>query len=451
MNMIVLQKSAGGESTRQQAGRHRATAQRGSSLVLAIFVMVLVSGMGLSLLFVAQTEQQMSQADVRAKKSFYLAEAGVEDGRITVHMPGVTLSDQLATAAGANGVVDFDVQSLVPVYDTSGNLTGFTGYGDDVPVRGITSLGDGWYATFLSNDPSEGISTTVDGNNRVLVTGIGVTRNRSMEMAQAIVRFRFPIPPASITLLGPNPSFDGGTSDSKLYTGNDGDGHCPSGDPSLAVPAVGVIGSAAETAAESGVFKDSTYTQGTESGFDTVDDLTLLPSLDPIFTDCAALISFVGELRGAADVRGDASTPLDQLGTPSNPKIVFIDDDYEITGSILGAGMLVVTGQLILDGQAEWQGPIFVVGQGDFDRSGSGNGVVSGGMIVANVEGPDQTLFTSDDCSGPDGILGNSDDGMAESIFNTSGGGAGTFGYCSTYIEQMKTLLPLRIVSFRQT
>lgn len=418
--------------------------------MLAIFVMVLVSGMGLSLLFLARTEQQMSQSDVRAKKAFYLAEAGVEDGRIAIHMPGVTLSDQLAAAAGTNGVIDFDPSNLAPTYDSSGNLTGFTGYGDDVPVRGMTSLADGWYATFLSNDPSDGVPTTVDANNRVLITGIGVIPNRSMEIAQAIVRFRFPIPPASITLLGPNPSFDGGTSESKLYTGNDGDGHCPSGDPSLTVPAVGVIGSAAETVAEGGVSKPSTYAQGAESGVDAVDDLTLLPSLDPIFTDCSALISFVGELKAAAGLLGDSSTPTDQLGTPANPKIVFIDDDYVVNGAIVGAGVLVVTGQLILDGQAAWQGPIFVVGQGDFDRSGSGNGVVSGGMIVANVEGPDQTLFTSDDCSGPDGILGNSDDGMAESIFNTSGGGAGTFGYCSTYIEQMKTLLPLRIVSFRQ-
>jgi hypothetical protein len=162
------------------------------------------------------------------------------------------------------------------------------------------------------------------------------------------------------------------------------------------------------------------------------------------------LVSFVGDLRDVAGLLGDASTPNDQLGTPADPKIVFIDDDYDVNGGILGAGVLVVTGRLTMDGHASWQGPILVVGQGEFDRAGSGNGVISGGVIVANVEGPDQTLFTADDCSGPDGISGNSDDGVAESTFNTSGGGAGTTGYCSTYIDQMKFLLPLRIVSFRQ-
>ena len=62
--------------------------------------------------------------------------------------------------------VDFDLSTISPVYDTDGVLTGFTGLDDDTPLTGVTSLGDGLYAAFLTNDPAEGITTTTDNNKR---------------------------------------------------------------------------------------------------------------------------------------------------------------------------------------------------------------------------------------------------------------------------------------------
>ena len=47
---------------------------RGSALVMAIFVLALIASMGVSLLFMSTTEVKSSQADVRSKQVYYLAE-----------------------------------------------------------------------------------------------------------------------------------------------------------------------------------------------------------------------------------------------------------------------------------------------------------------------------------------------------------------------------------------
>src|SRR5882672_3248336 len=197
--------------------------ERGSALIMAIFILVLLTGMGAALLFVSENEVKMSQVDVRSKQVFYFAEAGLEDARETLRINNLnatpaanklTLSDDLVTAAGANGVINFDAANLKAVYDSSGNVTGFTGYGDDVPLKATTTLGNGKYAAFLTNDPLEpspGKANTTDSNNRVMLTAVGTGTGTSLEVVQAIIkRYTLPQLPATITIVGPSASFDGG-------------------------------------------------------------------------------------------------------------------------------------------------------------------------------------------------------------------------------------------------
>src|SRR5256885_15564633 len=114
--------------------------ERGSALIMAIFILVLLTGMGVALLFVGENEVKMSQVDVRSKQVFYFAEAGLEDARETLRVNNLnaapaanklSLSDDLTTAAGANGVIDFDAANLKAVYNGSGHGTGFTGDGHE--------------------------------------------------------------------------------------------------------------------------------------------------------------------------------------------------------------------------------------------------------------------------------------------------------------------------------
>jgi hypothetical protein len=440
--------------------------ERGSGMVMAIFVLFLVTSLGVALLFLSNTEVKLSQADGRGKVAYYYSEAGLEKGRALVHYANFIssdieyFSDELQIAAGGSpgDVIDFNLANLTATFDSDGNLTSLSGFNDDQPAFPLASFGDGMHAAFLTNDPAEGISNTTDNNKKVMITGVGAGPDRSLEIVQAIVQRvdLYPVPPATITILGepncmPNCSvFHGGSSTPKRYKGDDAGSHCPGGDPNLHVPVIGVVGHHSVGSTQSGVIKPASYTSGTDVGTDTVIDLTTVPSLDPMWTDCNLLRDLAAEIRDAADVLGDSSTPNAALGTVADPKIAFIVGDYVVGPSVSSAGILFVTGELDFHGQADWQGIIFAVGEGDFLRTGSGNGEISGSVIVADISGPDRILFTADDCSGEDGIMGNGDDGIAQSSYDVPGGGVGVTGYCSSYLLRWQAAKPLEIVSFIQ-
>ena len=190
--------------------------RRGSALVLAIFVLAILAGAGLMLLVLSQNELKMNQASLQTKKAFFSAEAGLEDGRATLleSIDSLTLDQQLTAASGSDGVFDFDPAALRVVYDDSGQAVGFEGYGDDVPLRAPTVLGDGVYAAFLTNDPEEMDDTDPkdDSNEKVTIYGVGTGTGNSIEVVQAIVEPNplMPPPPCMLTLLGPDPTFFGG-------------------------------------------------------------------------------------------------------------------------------------------------------------------------------------------------------------------------------------------------
>ena len=426
--------------------------ERGSALVMAIFVMALLAAMGMTLLFVTENEARTGQVDQRAKRSFFLAEAGLEKARETMRVDNYTdvsaanrqtFDDELVTAAGANGVFNFSPTTLRLVYNSSGVVTGYTGAGDDVPVRAVTAFGSGFYAAFLTNDIADANTPLTDTNDRVKVTAVGAGANRSMEMVQAVVeRTSFPAMPATITIVGPAADFDGGSSAAKEYSGDD----CAV--PGLSLPAIGVFGAGSETTAEVGVQKPASYSEGAESGVDTVDDIDGVA--DPMWQDCGFLKETARAVRASADVVGNSATPLASLGTPGDPKIVYIEGDYNIPGGVNGAGLLFVTGTLTMHGGADWYGTIFVVGDGSMIRSGAGNGDISGAVLVADISGPDRNLWTGDDCVGQDGVLGTADDGVATSTYNVSGSGTSETGYCSAAISEVQERFPFVIVDFRQ-
>jgi len=126
-----------------RAGADPPDAQSGSALLIAMFVLVLLTAMGSALLFLSRHETRMSQASLRAKKAFFLAEAGVEDARTTLFLANgdQPFSDDLLAAAGPDGTIDFDPTAIAATYGTQDDVTGFAGAGDDVPLRAVTALG----------------------------------------------------------------------------------------------------------------------------------------------------------------------------------------------------------------------------------------------------------------------------------------------------------------------
>ena len=83
------------------------------------------------------------------------------------------------------------------------------------------------------------------------MTAIGIGPKNAFEVVEALLEPEdppLPDPPAAgITIVGPTPDFNSGTSDTSQYNGTDCGG---AGEPGLNVPTVGVIGPEAETSAE---------------------------------------------------------------------------------------------------------------------------------------------------------------------------------------------------------
>jgi hypothetical protein len=76
------------------------------------------------------------------------------------------------------------------------------------------------------------------------------------------------------------------------------------------------------------------------------------------------------------------ATPPTDFGSPTTPKITFVDGDADLSPAN-GAGLLICTGHLTIEGSAIYDGLILVVGAGSLTRSGGGNGTTLGSILVA--------------------------------------------------------------------
>jgi hypothetical protein len=108
------------------------------------------------------------------------------------------------------------------------------------------------------------------------------------------------------------------------------------------------------------------------------------------------------------------ATPPTDFGSPSQPKLTFIDGDGVLSPAN-GAGLLVVTGTLTVDGDAAYDGLILVMGGGQLIRNGGGNGSALGSILVAR--------------------FGNSGNFLAPS-FESSGSGTSSIQYDSAWVRK---------------
>jgi hypothetical protein len=110
----------------------------------------------------------------------------------------------------------------------------------------------------------------------------------------------------------------------------------------------------------------------------------------------------------------------------SNPDgvLTFVDGDFTLgPGNPTGQGTLIVTGNLTLDGNFNWNGVIMVLGAGHVYRSGGGNGNICGAMFVAKFS-----------------KTGASTDVFGAPTFDTSGGGTANIQYSSTAVDKAKAV-----------
>lgn len=430
---------------------HVNSRERGSAMVMAVFVMFLLASMGTALLFMSNNEMKMSQASVRATETFYLAEAAVEAGRSAFYKANVldSFSDDLVAAAGGDNSISIVPGQIQPVFDANDNLTGLTGVGDDAPLVAIQNVPGGSIAAFLMNDPLEGRTNKTDGNDRVIIVGVAAGRDRSFETVEALIERRPPIPlipPATITLLGKPPTFASATSKVKTYEGEDCGG---SGKAGLYLPVIGVIGGGAESEAEAGIEPNPDFQSGLYTDEDVFADLTDpteptlatgVGTIDPKWNDCETLEAMLEHLRENADyICRSSNCDFPDYGPDT---VIFIDGDYQMGPTQSGQGILVCTGELTFLGKTSWRGLVFVVGEGSYRLNGAGKGVISGSMVIADIAGADETYGTSDDCK-------QGADGLGKAEFDERGGGNSATQYCTSDLTSTN-VRPYQVIEFLQ-
>jgi type II secretory pathway pseudopilin PulG len=376
--------------------KNKTANEKGVALVVVIMLIAVLAILGATAIITSSTDIRISGNYKLSNQAFYIAEAGIERARAQLRsdMFTNTLSQLLAARVGGGGVLS-DSTNIVNFYSNGAFVT------DDIPYIAQTSFGGGNYRVYLTNDAKtpDTVTSTTDTNLRVTLTAFGQGPNNSFSIVQVVgERLTLPPHPGAIVLPGPDVIFHGGHSNASGVEGNE-------------KSAVALTSPTAESTVENnlieiGRIKNYTCDSCSGKGIDCIKDESAL--ISSTWNTVGGVESLYNSLKSVADVvvTGDTTLTADQVGTTSNRKIVVVDGKATL-GPVNGAGILIVTDQLTLNGNFDYHGLIMCIGQGSLLRNGGGNGTITGSIFVAKTRDPSNNLLTT----------------LGIPTFNTDGGG----------------------------
>jgi hypothetical protein len=125
------------------------------------------------------------------------------------------------------------------------------------------------------------------------------------------------------------------------------------------------------------------------------------PLLRPNWMTPSGLDTVVQDITKSADIvlNGpvNANTSLTPLGmTPNAPMTIVVNGDLDFTAwHQIGYGLLLVTGNLKYDPDANWEGLVLVIGQGNFVSTKSGSGGIDGAVFIAKTRDSSGNLLAN--------------------------------------------------------
>jgi len=178
--------------------------ETGLVLAVALVILVVLGVMGSAAVIMTRGDLKISGNYKNSETAFYVAEAGIEHAREVLRAMNAasvdknSLSDELASVTGSNGVLD-------------GNVSG----SDDVPLINAVPLGNDSYTVYLTNDSVDGSLNQTDSNKTVVLTSVATGPLGSQATIESTVKtFDLFRPPGAITLLGNGATFTGNKSGS---------------------------------------------------------------------------------------------------------------------------------------------------------------------------------------------------------------------------------------------
>lgn len=420
--------------------------ERGAALLTVLLISTLLLSAGGALVLstgMSNTTAVDSTAEVQA---YYGAESGLQAvlnvlrGNVA---PGGGLPNGTQMgfrSAVTRTVADFNNPGA---QGSPTRLSSWLTYGND----GRVTINNGWlnysaYSVEVSDaDDPNGVQLAADPNyvpRRLLIrsTGFGpkgATKRMEMMVSRidldfterALLAMRSSDPDPVTGLPGPTMTFDIGQSNAKKYSGKNID----SGS-NTKLPTFGVTSLPDKLEAELSITKGGTV--------DNTPRVEIVPISDlPRWLQTADRArEFLNDLEAVARANGSYRTSFSGVsGTDEQPAFNFVDGNCTLDG---GAGLLVVTGTLNMNGNPNFNGLILVLGQGVVNRDGGGNGTVLGSMLVAAF----QRTWPATQNNDPHPFLAPS--------FTTSGGGNSDMLYSLNWVNRARNVLGARVRDVRE-
>ena len=394
--------------------------EHGAALISTLLISTLLMIVGGALILTTSMSAVLAVDSTAELQAYYSAEAGA-NAALNV-LRGNVDSNPTGTRATFRNAATNPTLGLWMNYSTTINGASAVSLSTN-PVLGYS---------VNAVDPDLVVAPKVPTRLRVDVTGYG-PKGAVKRMEMMVDRFIFDYSPMSTILIRSNEdnatvmqTFAVGSSASKQYHGTD------NADPLKAIPVIGVTHTNDYNLATANV---AAAHPGTVSGSEQVKKFAI--SQYPAFLQTANNArAFLNSMQAVAVQEGryfPASSGT--FGTSADPQLTFIDGNCNLDG---GAGLLIVTGNLVLNGGVTFDGLVLVMGSGYILRSGGGSGDILGAFAIAKFA---RTWPIAQNAL-PHPFL--------SPFVDTSGGGNGLIGFDSSKIDTALSLAPPRVLAIRE-
>ena len=400
--------------------------EKGAALVISILIATLLLAVAGTVILTSGMSAITSIDATAELQAYYGAESGLE-AALNVLRGHIAPSGLPAnTKMGFRNAVDPNTSNKNgggPNSTQTAILSAWLNYGNDGRVK-PTGANYSYSVVVMDPDDPNGVARKADANyrpSRIQVQSTGYGPNGSVKRMEMIVQktsFDF-TPKAMLVMRGSennvDMTFDIGDSAAKFYSGDDN----ASGGTNL--PTFGVTRAGDQTVAMDAITKGATVQNSPQ--------VQVVPDSDlPEWLRTAdAARTFLNQMQIVARSMGRYYTSFSGIaGTTTKPEFTFVNGNATLDG---GAGLMIVTGNLVMNGNPTFSGVILVIGEGTVNRDGGGNGNVLGSIYLARFA----RSWPSSENGLPHPFLAP--------VFITDGGGTANLEYDSEWVQKAKDAL----------
>jgi hypothetical protein len=403
--------------SRKASDRH---GEKGAALIISILIATLLLAVAGTVILTSGMSATTSVDATAELQAYYGAESGLEAslnvlrGHVAPH--GIAST----TKMGFRNAVDPKTSSGASA--NSATLSAWLNDDNDGRVR---PAGANYSYSVVVMDPDDPLGTirAADATYRpsriqVQSTGYGPKGSvKRMEMIVQKTHFDFD-PKAMLTMRGSDSglgmTFDIGSSAAKFYSGHDN-----ATTPVGSLPTFGLTSGGDLAIANNAITKGATVAD--------IKTALVNDTLPTWLQDANSARAMLNDMQIVARSMGRYYTSFSgYAGSTADPKFTFVNGNATLDG---GAGLMIVTGNLVLNGNPSFNGVILVLGEGTVNRDGGGNGNIYGSIYVAKFAR-----------SWPASENGLSHPFLAPS-FHTDGGGTSNLQYNSEWVQKAKDAL----------